>query len=201
MNSKNLSILISIAVVSLFILAAGCVGKVPTVQGYSDTTTDAALGNSTGENMAKNNLSSNSNPVVIFVTTKGTFKAEIYQNKVPVTAANFLKLVNSGFYNNLTFHRYVPGFVIQGGDPSGDGTGGSNETIPLEIVPELTHVKGSLGMARTNDPNSASSQFYISLEDIHNLDGSYAVFGQVVEGMDVVLKLRQDDRMTKVSVE
>ena len=151
--------------------------------------------------MAKSNLSSSSNPVVTFVTTKGTFKAEIYQDKAPITAGNFLKLVNRGFYNNLTFHRYVPGFVIQGGDPRGDGTGGSNETIKLEIVPELTHIKGSLGMARSNDPNSASSQFYVSLDDIHDLDGSYAVFGQVIDGMDVVLKLRQGDKMTKVSVD
>ena len=150
--------------------------------------------------MAKSNLSSSSNPVVTFVTTKGTFKAEIYFDRAPVSSANFLKLVRSGFYNNLTFHRYVAGFVIQGGDPRGDGTGGSDETIPLEIVPELTHVKGSLGMARSNDPDSASSQFYVSLEDIHDLDGSYAVFGQVIEGMDVVLNLRQGDRMTKVSV-
>lgn len=202
MDSENPSALISIAVVSLLILAAGCVGKVPGVQNYSaDTISNAAAGSSTGETMAKGNLSSSSNPVVTFVTTKGTFKAEIYQDKVPVTTANFLKLVNSGFYDNLTFHRYVPGFVIQGGDPSGDGTGGSDDTIPLEIVDELTHVKGSLGMARTNDPNSATSQFYVSLEDIHDLDGSYAVFGQVVEGMDVVLKLREGDRMTKVSAD
>jgi len=141
-----------------------------------------------------------SNPVMTFVTTKGTFKAEIFQDKAPISAANFLKLVNSGFYNNLSFHRYVARFVIQGGDPKGDGTGGSDETISLEIVKGLTHVKGSLGMARTMDPDSATSQFYVSLDDIHQLDGQYAVFGQVLEGMDVVLQLRQGDRMTKVTV-
>ena len=141
-----------------------------------------------------------SNPIVTFVTTKGTFKAEIFQDKAPLSAANFLKLVKNGFYNNLTFHRYVAGFVIQGGDPKGDGTGGSNETVPLEIVKGLTHVKGSLGMARTMDPNSATSQFYVSLADIHQLDGQYAVFGQVLEGMNVVLQLRQGDRMTNVTV-
>jgi peptidyl-prolyl cis-trans isomerase B (cyclophilin B) len=141
-----------------------------------------------------------SNPVVTFVTTKGTFKAEIFQDKAPISATNFLKLVKSGFYTNITFHRYVAGFVIQGGDPKGDGSGGSPDTISLEIVKGLTHVKGSLGMARTMDPNSASSQFYVSLEDIHSLDGQYAVFGQVLEGMDVALKLRQDDRMTNVTI-
>ena len=186
-------------IISAMLFSFGCVGKVPSIQNYStNTASNAQSGSSTGENMS-NNLSSKSNPIVTFVTTKGTFKAEIYRDKAPISAANFLKLVSRGFYNNLTFHRYVPGFVIQGGDPRGDGTGGSNETIPLEIVPGLTHVKGSLGMARSNDPNSASSQFYVSLEDIHDLDGSYAVFGQVIEGMDVVLKLRQGDRMTKVS--
>lgn len=188
-------------IITAMLFSFGCVGKVPSAQDYStNNISNAQSGSSTGETMA-NNLSSKSNPTVTFVTTKGTFKAEIYQDKAPISAANFLKLVNSGFYNNLTFHRYVPGFVIQGGDPSGDGTGGSNETIPLEIVPELTHVQGSLGMARSNDPNSASSQFYVSLEDIHDLDGSYAVFGQVIEGFEVVLKLREGDRMTKVSVD
>ena len=141
-----------------------------------------------------------SNPVVTFVTTKGTFEAEIFLDKAPITATNFLNLVKSGFYTNLTFHRYVPGFVIQGGDPNGDGTGGSNQTIPLEIVPGLTHVEGALGMARTADPNSASSQFYVALADIHQLDGQYAVFGQVLNGMDVVMQLRQGDRMTNVTV-
>jgi len=141
-----------------------------------------------------------SNPIVTFVTTKGTFKAEIFQDKAPISATNFLKLVKSGFYTNITFHRYVAGFVIQGGDPNGDGSGGSPDTISLEIVKGLTHVKGSFGMARTMDPNSASSQFYVSLEDIHSLDGQYAVFGQVLEGMDIVLKLRQGDKMTNVTV-
>jgi peptidyl-prolyl cis-trans isomerase B (cyclophilin B) len=146
-------------------------------------------------------MSMQKNPIVVFETTKGTFKAEIYQKEAPITANNFLGLVNSGFYNNLTFHRYEPNFVIQGGDPEGDGTGGSNKTIKLEIVPGLTHDVGALGMARSDDPNSASSQFYVVTGEAHFLDGQYAVFGKVTEGMDVVYKLRKGDRMTKVYVE
>lgn len=141
------------------------------------------------------------NPTVVFETTKGTFKAEIYSKEAPITAGNFLNLVNSGFYNGLTFHRYEPGFVIQGGDPKGDGTGGSGKTIPLEIVPSLTHVMGALSMARTNDPNSATSQFFVVIGEAHFLDGNYAVFGKVTEGMDVALKIRKGDRMDKVYVE
>jgi len=135
---------------------------------------------------------------VLFETTQGPFTAEIYGD-VKVSSANFLHLVESGFYNGLVFHRYVPGFVIQGGDPKGDGSGGSEKTIPLEIT-DHKHVKGALGMARTQDPNSASSQFYVCLDDAHNLDGQYCVFGQVLEGMDNVLKLRQGDKMTKVTI-
>ena len=139
------------------------------------------------------------NPVVVFETTKGTFKAEIYVNEAPITGANFMKLVRSGFYNNLTFHRVVPGFVVQGGDPKGDGTGGSNETIPLEIKPNLKHKLGSLAMARSQDPNSASSQFYVVTGEASFLDGNYAVFGQVLgNGMDVVQTIKVGDRMTKV---
>ncbi len=146
-------------------------------------------------------MSMQKNPTVVFETTKGTFRAEIYLKEAPITANNFLGLVNSGFYNNLTFHRYEPGFVIQGGDPKGDGTGGSGKKIPLEIVPGLVHDIGALSMARTNDPNSATSQFFVVIGDAHFLDGQYAVFGKVTYGMDVALKIRKGDRMTRVYVE
>ncbi len=141
------------------------------------------------------------NPIVVFETTKGTFKAEIYMDKAPISGANFISLVKSGFYNGLTFHRYVPGFVIQGGDPKGDGTGGSEKTIPLEVRADLKHVKGALGMARSQSPNSASSQFYVSLDDLPSLDMNYAVFGQVTQGFDIAEQLRQGDKMTKVYVQ
>ena len=138
------------------------------------------------------------NPVVQFETTQGNFIVELYAD-VPTTTKNFTDLVSSGFYNGLLFHRYVPGFVIQGGDPTGTGMGGSGKTIPLEITSHQ-HDKGALAMARSQDPNSASSQFYVCLEDAHQLDGNYCVFGHVIDGMDTVLKLRQGDRMTKVTL-
>ena len=139
--------------------------------------------------------------IAVIETNKGVIKAELYTADAPITTANFIQLANSGFYTGLKFHRYEPGFVIQGGDPNGDGTGGSPKKIPLEISPKLTHVKGALAMARTSDPNSASSQFYIALEDANFLDGNYAVFGKVIEGMDVAGQLRQGDSMTKVIIQ
>ena len=133
-------------------------------------------------------------------TDKGIIKVELYQNKAPITTKNFIELAQSGFYNGLIFHRVEPGFVVQGGDPKGDGTGGSKKTIPLEIHPDLKHVKGAVAMARTNDPNSATSQFYITLSEVHQLDGNYAVFGKVTEGMDVVESIRVGDKMNKVTI-
>lgn len=151
--------------------------------------------NQTSNTTEEENMSN----IVTIKTNKGIIKAELYTEKAPITTANFIKLTNQDFYDGLTFHRYEPGFVIQGGDPKGDGTGGSGETIPLEIVPELKHVEGALAMARTNDPNSATSQFYITLAPTPFLDGNYAVFGKVIEGMDVVLQLRAGDVMEEVT--
>jgi len=146
----------------------------------------------TGENkMAK---------YVTIETDKGTIKAELYTEKAPVTTKNFIDLANSEFYNGLNFHRVEPDFVIQGGDPKGDGTGGSGKNIPLEINKDLTHVEGALAMARSQDPNSASSQFYITLAPTPFLDGSYAVFGKVVSGMEVVKKIQVGDKMNKVYI-
>ncbi|MBI3035058.1 peptidylprolyl isomerase [Candidatus Woesearchaeota archaeon] len=136
----------------------------------------------------------------IIETNKGIIKAELYTEKAPVTTKNFIDLANAGFYDGLTFHRVEPGFVIQGGDPKGDGTGGSGKTIPLEINPDLKHVKGALGMARSQDPNSASSQFYITLAETPFLDGNYAVFGKVIQGMDIVENIRVGDKMNKAYI-
>jgi cyclophilin family peptidyl-prolyl cis-trans isomerase len=140
------------------------------------------------------------NTIVVFETTKGKIEAAVYADKAPITAENFLGLVKSGFYNGLTFHRYEPGFVVQGGDPKGNGTGGSGKKIKLEIVPELKHDLGALSVARTNDPDSATSQFFIMIGNAHFLDGKYAVFGQITEGGDIAMQLRKGDRMTKVYV-
>lgn len=138
---------------------------------------------------------------VTFETTKGPIVARLFEAQASGTTANFIELVQKGFYDGLTFHRYEPGFVIQGGDPSGDGTGGSGKTIKREVSPDLKHDKaGVLAMARSSDPDSASSQFYFTLAAAPHLDMGYAVFGQVIEGLDSVLALRKGDRMTRVTV-
>jgi peptidyl-prolyl cis-trans isomerase B (cyclophilin B) len=131
-------------------------------------------------------------------TNKGDFVIELYED-TPLSTANFLKLVGEGFYDGLTFHRFETGFVIQGGDPSGDGTGGSADKVDLEVIGK-SHSRGTLGMARSNDPNSASSQFFVNLADNTFLDDGYTVFGNVIEGMDVVDSLRAGDTMNKVSL-
>ncbi len=140
------------------------------------------------------------NRIAIIETEKGIIKFELYEKEAPITTKNFIDLAQKGFYNGLTFHRVEPGFVIQGGDPKGDGTGGSDKTIPLEINASLTHKRGAVGMARSQDPNSASSQFYITFGNAKFLDGKYAVFGQVIEGMDVAEKIVKGDRMLKVTI-
>lgn len=132
-------------------------------------------------------------------TNKGNITLSLYSD-TPITTGNFVSLVNEGFYNGLTFHRYEPGFVIQGGDPNGDGTGGSSKTISLEIAKGKSNARGTIAMARSSDPNSASSQFYINLANNTFLDGSYAVFGQVSQGMDVVDSLRAGDTITKITI-
>ena len=121
----------------------------------------------------------------------GIIKIELYPEIAPITAANFEKLVKEGFYNGLTFHRVISGFMIQGGDPLGNGTGGSKENIIGEFQinghkNSLSHTRGVISMARSSNYNSASSQFFIMHEDGPFLDGQYAAFGKVVEGMDVV---------------
>ncbi len=148
-----------------------------------------------------------SDPIVTIETNKGTIKVQVFVSEVPTTANNFLDLVGKGFYNGLNFHRVEPGFVIQGGCPRGTGTGnytdpatGQTRRIPLEVKPHLKHNKGALAMARSNDPNSASCQFYITLDAANFLDMNYAVFGKVVEGQEVVDSIRVGDKMTKVSM-
>lgn len=139
--------------------------------------------------------------IAVIETTKGTIKFALYEKDAPITSANFVELANSHFYDGLTFHRVVPNFVIQGGDPKGDGTGGSKNKIKLEVSPKLKHdAAGVVAMARTSDPNSATSQFYITLAPTPFLDGSYAVFGRVFEGLDVISKIQKGDKMTSVRI-
>ena len=135
--------------------------------------------------------------IEIQVKDYGTIKAELDGDTAPITVANFLKLAESGFYDGLTFHRIIDGFMIQGGDPKGNGTGGADETIKGEfskngVENKLSHVRGTLSMARSQDMDSASSQFFIVQSDSTFLDGQYAAFGTVTEGMDLVDKICKD---------
>ncbi|HWQ36907.1 MAG TPA: peptidylprolyl isomerase [Blastocatellia bacterium] len=137
----------------------------------------------------------------IIETSKGTIKFRLYEADAPITTANFIGLAESGFYNGLTFHRVVPGFVIQGGCPLGNGTGGSGRRIKLEVTPKLKHGEaGAVAMARSSDPDSASSQFYVTLAPTPSLDMNYAVFGRVTEGMDVVQSIRVGDLIESVRI-
>lgn len=132
--------------------------------------------------------------ILITMENGDEIKAELYPEAAPKTVENFLKLVDEKFYDGLIFHRVIKGFMIQGGDPTGTGMGGSKDTIVGEFRANgfqnyLAHTRGVLSMARTNMPNSASSQFFIMHQDAPHLDGQYAAFGKVVEGMEAVDKI------------
>ena len=159
-----------------------------------------------------------SNPIVTFeMENGGVMKAELYPEVAPNTVNNFISLVKKGFYDALIFHRVIPGFMIQGGDPKGSGVGGPGYCIKGEFMAngfanDLKHERGVLSMARTMAPNSAGSQFFVMHENSPHLDGQYAAFGKVIEGIEVVdeiCKVRTDynDRpripqvMKKVTVE
>jgi cyclophilin family peptidyl-prolyl cis-trans isomerase len=132
--------------------------------------------------MAKNSIAS-------FDTSMGTFRVELFQDKAPITAGNFIKLAKEGFYDNLTFHRVISDFMIQGGDPNGDGTGGPGYSIKDEFGPGLRHnSSGILSMANAG-PNTGGSQFFITLAPTPWLDGKHAIFGKVVSGMDIVMAI------------
>ncbi len=133
------------------------------------------------------------NPIITFEMENGKiFKAELYPEKAPNTVNNFLSLVNKGFYNGVIFHRVIAGFMIQGGDPDGRGTGGPGYRIKGEFFAngfkenDITHERGVLSMARAQDFNSAGSQFFVMHDVAEYLDGQYAAFGRIIEGMDVV---------------
>ncbi|MFP4458028.1 MAG: peptidylprolyl isomerase [Candidatus Zixiibacteriota bacterium] len=147
-----------------------------------------------GEKMYKEEDVLKANPIVEMETSKGTMKIELYSDHAPKHAWNFVKLTQEDFYDGLTFHRIIPNFMIQGGDPDGTGRGGPGYTIDAEISPELSHVKGSLAAARKGDQvnpekKSSGSQFYICHVATPHLDGEYTIYGQVTEGMDVIDKI------------
>ena len=163
----------------------------------------------------------NGNEVAVIETSKGTVRVQLAGADAPIHVGNFVELARKGFYDGLKFHRYVPGFVIQGGDPntreldseqviagasnpySGLGTGGPGYTIKQEYTtnPNNSHNDGALAMARSQNPDSAGSQFYLCLGPQHGLDPDYTVFGQTLEGLDVIGQLRVGDVITSITIE
>jgi cyclophilin family peptidyl-prolyl cis-trans isomerase len=147
----------------------------------------------------------NTGHYAIIDSDRGSVVVELYDKVAPLTVANFEKLVGKGFYNGLTFHRVVPDFVVQGGDPDGTGMGGPGYTVPAEIDPKEHHLRGSLATARTGDQvnpkrESSGSQFYICLAPQPALDAQYTIFGGVIKGMDVVDKIQKGDHMKKITL-
>ena len=136
---------------------------------------------------------------VITLQKGGEIRMEFYPAEAPKTVENFVTLAKKGFYNGLTFHRVVPDFVVQGGCPKGNGTGGPGYQIKAEFNKQK-HVRGTMAMARSQDPDSAGSQFYICYGSTPHLDGQYTVFGHVVSGMELVDRIKQGDRMTSVTI-
>ncbi len=139
---------------------------------------------------------------VVTMINGNEFRISFFPEDAPNTVKNFIMLTKAGFYDSLTFHRVIkdPPFVVQGGDPEGDGTGGPGYTIDAEFN-DRPHKEGTVAMARSNDPNSAGSQFYICLASQPHLDGKYTVFGEVIEGMDVVWKIEAGDTIKSIRIE
>lgn len=146
---------------------------------------------------ASEELLSGTHHAEIQVKDYGTITVELDADTAPITVTNFVNLAKDGFYDNLTFHRIMDGFMIQGGDPNVDGTGGADQTIKGEfssngVENEISHTRGTISMARAQDPDSASSQFFIVQEDSDYLDGNYAAFGHVTSGMEIVDQICKD---------
>jgi cyclophilin family peptidyl-prolyl cis-trans isomerase len=142
--------------------------------------------------------------IAVIATQHGTLRVELYDDEAPLTVANFVKLARAGFYDGLTFHRVIrepKPFVVQGGDPLANGMGNPGYTIEGEFSQTRLHQLGTVAMARATDPNSAGSQFYIALAAAPQLDGQYAIFGQVVGGLEVLDALVQGDVMQRVTIE
>ena len=141
-----------------------------------------------------------SRATVVITTSRGVIKFKFYPKDAPDTVKRMIELINQKFYNGLTFHRVVPGFVVQGGDPQGTGVGGSGQHLKAEFN-DRRHTEGTVAMARAADPDSADSQFYFTLSAQPHLDHLYTVFGQVIEAMDVIRKLQVGDKMISVTIQ
>jgi peptidylprolyl isomerase len=153
-----------------------------------------------GAGMLWYSASAQERKVCVLETEKGTLAFEMYPEVAPRTVARISELVAAGFYRGIVFHRVVADFVVQAGDPTGSGEGGSGQTIPAEFS-HLHYIRGSVGMARDDDVNSNDSQFFICISDQPHLDGKYTLFGQVIRGAEVLDKIRQGDKILSMVLE
>lgn len=183
---ESIKRILSLVMISLLVMIAGCGSQ-------GTKTTIAGTGGNADSSSESSDIPDISGKYNAVITVKGLgeIKLELDADTAPITVANFIKLANEGFYDGLTFHRIIEGFMIQGGDPEGTGYGGSDETIKGEfssngVENSIKHERGVISMARSGDPNSASSQFFIMHKTSTHLDGDYAAFGHVTEGMDIV---------------
>lgn len=190
-RKKNILLICSIFIIGLFALI-GCGNSSTTEQGKENTEKTQEK----SEQETKETKETNENLPIVTMKIKdyGTIELELYPEVAPNTVNNFISLANSGFYDGLTFHRVIKGFMIQGGDPDGVGTGGPGYSIVGEFTSNgfansLKHTKGVISMARSKNPNSAGSQFFITSADASHLDGDYAAFGKVISGIEVVEKI------------
>lgn len=172
----------------------------PTSQEENNTEQNIVNNEENEESEVNDMYSSGTHHAQIVIKDYGTISLELYADIAPITVSNFAKLVNDGFYDGLTFHRIIEGFMIQGGDPLGNGTGGSDENIKGEfamngVQNSISHVRGTISMARATSYNSASSQFFIMQEDTPSLDGQYAAFGKVTDGIEIVDKICEDTQV------
>ncbi len=195
-NAKRITILI-FAIIFTISFISGC-GKIKgssTSASSSSTTSNSTQQSESSATNSTVDTTSTNSKIQIEMNNGDKMVFELYSQYAPETVQNFTKLAESGFYDGLTFHRIVKGFMIQGGDPKGDGTGGADQTIKGEFASNgftknnLSHTKGVISMARSNDNNSASSQFFIMNNDEPGLDGNYAAFGKLIEGENVLDKI------------
>ena len=198
MSSKHPRLLILTVLFALVVALAACGGSTQTTSSEGSSATEETEATETTGEAAEGEQAEADDPyatgvhhVIIEVEDYGTIEVALNANAAPITTSNFCHLVEQGFYDGLTFHRVINGFMIQGGDPLGNGTGGSSQNIVGEfsangIENNIPHVRGTISMARSSDPNSASSQFFIMHQDAPSLNGNYAAFGTVTSGMEVV---------------
>lgn len=197
---KISAIMLAAVILCTCFLISGCGGNTES-SSAAKTTSAASSEETTSASSTDTTDYKSSYTAVIDVKNYGKIKVDLYEELAPITVKNFVSLAKDGFYDGLTFHRIISGFMIQGGDPKGDGTGGSEKTIKGEFAQNgvennLSHTRGVISMARSNDPDSASSQFFIVQADSTYLDGQYAAFGKVTEGMDIVDKICEDTPVT-----